>query len=353
MAVRLGVVGCGAVHSVHAGAIRRIEGAELAGFYDVVPERSLAASASFDAPAFVSLDALLDASDAVCVCVPSGLHAEVGIAAARAGCHVLVEKPIDVVAENARSLISACAEARVKLSSVSQHRFARAINTLRDAVASGTLGKMIEGDGYVKWHRTQAYYDSGDWRGTWALDGGGCLINQGIHTIDVLQWIMGGVRAVQAITRTATHDIEVEDVAAAIVEFRSGAIGVIQGATCLYPGFAERVEVHGTAGSVIVEGDRIKLWQADEREATAGLYGGGVMQQPTPSVHLAGRPTDDVEDTTALWGEQHRLQIADFVGAIRDDRTPFITGGMGLEPLQVILAIYRSAAEGGRRVEVV
>ncbi|MFZ4506426.1 MAG: Gfo/Idh/MocA family protein [Fimbriimonas sp.] len=349
--IRFGIVGCGAISSTHAEAIRAVPGATLVGFYDVLPERAAKRAAAFEVLAYDDLAKLFGEVDAVCVCVPSGLHAELGIAAARAGKHVLVEKPIEVTLAKAEELVRECRAAGVKLSVISQHRFSRAVQSLRRAAVEGDLGRLLAGDASIKWYRTQAYYDSGDWRGTLALDGGGCLINQGVHYIDMIHWIMGGVRAVQAQTRTAAHEIEVEDIANALIEYRNGAVGVIQGSTSYYPGMAERLEVHGTHGGVMIEGDRVKLWEVDPEAAGQGLYGGGVMQQPTPSRRLADAVSGD-DDPSATWGEQHRLQIEDFVDAICDDRDPFITGEMALEPLRVILAIYESARQGGVRVEL-
>ncbi len=355
MKIRYGVIGCGAIHGVHCESIRGVAGAELVGVFDVLPDRSQKTAEKFGITSFETLEALFEAVDAVTVCVPSGLHAELGVAAAKAGKHVLVEKPIDVTVEAATRLIEACESAGVKLGTISQHRFSAAIRRLHDAAQGGEFGKLLEGDAYIKWYRTQAYYDSGDWRGTWALDGGGCLINQGVHYVDMIQWIMGGVRAVQAQVRTSAHDIEVEDIAAALVEYKNGAIGVIQGSTSFYPGLAERLEVHGKHGSVILEGDKPKLWKIDAEAAAEGLYGGGVQMQPTPSLHLHDQ-TDEVaagaSDPTAIWGEQHRLQIEDFTQAILENREPAMTGRMALEPLKVILAIYESSRKGGARVEI-
>ena len=342
--IRFGIVGVGAIAPTHAQAM----GPMLKGVYDVDPARA----AALDAPAYPSLEALCADVDAVSVCVPSGSHAEVALACARLGKHVLVEKPIDTTLAKAQALVDGCREAGVRLGVISQHRFSRQVQRLREAVQTGELGRMLEGDASVKWYRTQAYYDSGDWRGTWALDGGGCLMNQGIHTIDMIGWIMGGIAAVQARTRTAAHDIEVEDQANVLVEYRSGAWGVIQGSTAYYPGFAERLEAHGEHGSVVIEGDRTKLWRVDPLGAKLGKYGDGVAAQPTPSLHLAGASEWTDDDPTALWGEQHRLQIEDFARAIEEGREPFVTGEMALEPLRVILAIYESARNGGARIEV-
>jgi UDP-N-acetyl-2-amino-2-deoxyglucuronate dehydrogenase len=352
---RLGVIGCGAIHATHCEAINSIDGASLAAVYDEDSERAIAAGERFGVAPATSLDDLFDRVDAVNVCVPSGLHGQIGEIAARAGKHVLVEKPVEVTYEAARSLVDTCRAAGVNLGTISQHRFADDVRRLRDAAQGGELGPLIEGDMYNKWYRTQAYYDSGDWRGTWKLDGGGCLMNQGVHYVDLLQWIMGGVRSVQAQTRTVGHDIEVEDVATALVEFKNGAIGVIQGATAVYPGLAERIEIHGRYGTAILEADRLKYWNVDQEAAAEGLYGGGVNAQPTPNVQLHD-PVDTegtgASDPSAIWGHQHRMQIEDFVQSIVDCRPPAVTGEMAIEPLKVILAIYRSAREGGRRVEI-
>ncbi len=350
MNVRYGIVGCGAIHNVHIESLRKIEGAAVSGVYDVDRAKACESSDKHGVPWAPSIEDLFDRCDAVCVCVPSGMHAKLGTQAANAGKHVIVEKPIDVYLEPARALVDRCAKQGVKLTCISQHRFSSAIRRLHDAAGSGELGKLLQGDAYVKWYRTQAYYDSGDWRGTRGLDGG-CLMNQTIHYIDMIQWIMGGVRAVQGQARTLTHDIECEDSAAAIVEFRNGASGIIQSSTSFYPGFTERLEVHGEHGSVVIDGDRTKLWQIDPEAAGQGLYGGGVMQQPAPNIRLAAQAESD-DDGTSEWGEQHRLQLEDFTQAIIDDREPFLTGTMALEPLKVILAIYESSANGGRRVEV-
>ncbi|MCX7800223.1 MAG: Gfo/Idh/MocA family oxidoreductase [Fimbriimonadales bacterium] len=349
--VRLGVVGCGAIFPTHADAIQRIGCAELAAVHDVLPERTEAAAAKYGCHASPTLEDLLQRVDAVSVCVPSGLHAEVGILAARAGRHVLVEKPIDTTLPKAERLVRACEEAEVRLGVISQHRFANDIQAARSAVQGGLLGPMLAGDAYIKWFRTQVYYDSGDWRGTWDLDGGGCLMNQGVHYIDMLQWIMGPVRAVRACCRTLAHDIEVEDVANALLEFESGAVGVLQGSTSCFPGFAERLELHGRHGTIVIEGDIAKVWEIwEDPVSDRSKYGRGVACQPTPNLHAHGSGKQLPHDPTAQWGEQHRLQIEDFCRATLEGREPFLTGRMALEPLRVILAVYESSRRGGERV---
>jgi UDP-N-acetyl-2-amino-2-deoxyglucuronate dehydrogenase len=179
-------------------------------------------------------------------------------------------------------------------------------------------------------------------------------MNQGVHYVDMVQWVMGGVKSVQADVRTTTHNIEVEDVANALIEYKNGATGVIQGSTSFFPGMAERVEVHGEYGSAVVEGDQIKVWEVDPNAPTdKSPYGRGVMKQPTPSIPIVGStgaaPTG-AADPTAIWGEQHRLQLEDFVQAIVDNRDPFLTGEMAIEPLKVIVSVYESSSQGGKRV---
>jgi UDP-N-acetyl-2-amino-2-deoxyglucuronate dehydrogenase len=354
--VRMGIIGCGAIHAIHADAAQKGDGLELAGFYDVVPGKAKQAGEKFGVPSYRSLKALFDACDAVSVCVPSGLHAKVGMAAAKAGKHVLCEKPIDVKPSAAMALVEACEANNVVLSVISQHRFANDIRRAKEALESGELGDLVFAEASIKWYRTQAYYDSGDWRGTWKLDGGGCLMNQGVHYVDMLQWVTGGIESVQAQIRTAAHDIEVEDVATALVTFKNGAIGTIRGSTCCFPGLAEGFELFGRYGSVVIEGDRIKLWEVDTNApADKSPYGRGVAKQPTPSVHLNDKEEEEgsgAADPTAIWGEQHELQMEDFAQAIVDGRPPFITGREAIKPLQIILAIYESARKGGRRIMI-
>lgn len=354
--MRFGIVGCGVISPTHADAIRGVEGAELTAVMDVVPDRAKKIGEKFDVPSYTTLAPFFKKVDAVCVAVPSGLHATVGVKAARAGKHVVCEKPVDVSRRNAERLIETCRNEGVTLTVISQHRFADDIRKVREAAQSGGLGRLLIGEAHTPWYRTQAYYDSGDWRGTWKLDGGGCLMNQGVHYVDMIQWIMGGVKSVQAIARTATHKIEVEDIAYALIEYKNGAVGLIHGSTASYPGFAERLVVHGEFGSALIEGDRLKAWHVDpEAPKDKSPYGRGVQKQPTPNVTVMDKEEEGATgaaDPTAIWGEQHRLQIEDFVRAVKAKKDPFITGEMALEPLKVILAIYRSAKQGGKRVDV-
>ncbi|MFW5697200.1 MAG: Gfo/Idh/MocA family protein, partial [Fimbriimonadaceae bacterium] len=309
--IRFGIVGCGAIFATHADALKKSTNARLTAVYDCEPDKTLVAAEQYSVKSAESIAELFDETDAVTVCVPSGLHAQIGVEAAKAGKHVLVEKPIDISEANAARLIEACRDNGVKLGVISQHRFARDVQKTREAVQYGELGKPLHGNAYIRWYRTQAYYDSAEWRGTWELDGGGCTINQSIHMIDQLQWVMGGVRSVAAQMETVAHEIEVEDTMNALVEFRNGASGVIQSTTAAYPGFKERLEFGGLYGSVILEGDTIKFWEADpEAPANPSPYGRNLKYHPLPTASIFETMNQSKgQDPTVRWENQHRMQI--------------------------------------------
>ncbi len=344
--VKVGIVGCGAIHSTHCRALAEIENAELAGVYDIVPERAQEAAATFNTTAYATLPELFNAVDSVTVCTPGGLHAEVGLQAAKAGKHVLCEKPIDIHLDKAERLIKECRSRGLKLGVISQHRFAPGVREVKEMLEKGALGKVLHCDVHNKWYRTQGYYDSGDWRGTRELDGG-CMMNQGIHYIDLGQWLMGGVQNVQCRAFTLAHDMECEDAAYAFIEYKNGAIGLLQVATTCYPGFAERVEICGTIGSVVIEGDKITFTDIDPNAAESGFYGKGVTAHPVPPA----QPNSAAANPLSLWDILHREQIEDFVNAILEDRDPFVTGEEAIKPVQEILACYESAANKGAIVE--
>lgn len=352
--IRFGIVGCGAIFSTHADALKQSENASLTAVYDCEPDKTRAAADKYGVKGAETLASLFDEADAVTICVPSGLHAQIGVEAAKAGKHVLGEKPIDISESNAAQIIKTCRDNGVKLGVISQHRFARDVQKTREAVQSGELGKPLHGSAFIRWYRTQAYYDGAGWRGTWELDGGGCTINQSIHMIDQLQWVMGGVKSVVAHIDTVAHDIEVEDAMNALVEFRNGASGVIQATTAAYPGFKERLEFGGLHGSAIVEGDTVKFWESDpDAPQNPSPYGRNLKYHPLPTASIFETMNKSKgEDPTVLWENQHRLQIEDFAAAIAEDREPFVSGNDGLEALRVVLAIYESARNGGQRVEV-
>lgn len=338
-----GIVGCGMIAEFHTRAVAEIPGARVAATFDRHADRAarIAGLAGPDCRAYDDLDAMLadPAVDVVCVCTPSGAHKIPAVLAARAGKHVVVEKPLEITLPRCDAIIAACDESGVRLCTIFPSRFSPANLALKGAVDAGRFGRLSLGDTYVKWWRTQDYYDSGGWRGTWELDGGGALMNQAIHNVDLIQWLMGDVETVQAMTATLAHvRIEVEDTAVAILRFRNGALGVIQAATSAFPGLLKRTEIHGDRGSARVEQDDVTLWEfqqkipSDAQMASAAAGPGGFK---------AG-----ASDPRGINHAGHRDQLADFLKAIDENRAPFVDGREGRKSVEIIRAIYRSAHTG-------
>ncbi len=329
--IRCGVVGCGAIGPNHAKGISVNPKAKLVAVCDIIKERADKIASQYEGVAvYTDYETMLNEAqlDLVHVCLPSGMHADFGCMAAKKGINVITEKPIDVTLEAADRLIRTCRECGVKLSTISQHRFDPDLAELKRWVDEGRLGKLTTGCSHTKWHRSQEYYDSGDWRGTWALDGGGALMNQSVHYVDMLQYMLGEVEEVYAYCETLTHErIEVEDVAVASVKFKSGAVGMIEGNTTAYPGFCTRLDVYGSKGGVIIENDRFREWKIGEEKWRA--------EDDKDKAQAAG--------SAVLYGNSHARQIADVVDAILENREPLITGQAARHPLAIILAIYESA----------
>lgn len=333
--LKFAIVGCGVIAPTHARSIAELPDAELVAVCDIIPEKAHQLGSVYQVPAFTDLQQMLKdvEIDVVNVLTPSGLHAEIGIQAARAGKHIIVEKPIDVTLEKADALIRACEEAGVKLCSISQHRFDPAIVALKQAVENQELGRLNFGGSHTKWYRSQEYYDSGDWRGTWALDGGGALINQSIHYVDLLQYIMGSLDELHSYCATQAHErIEVEDEAVAAIRFQNGALGLLEGSTAAYPGYCARLDIYGSEGSVVIENDQIKEWH---------LRNG----RPCP---VENEPVGFIGGTSSkdIWHYSHRREIQDMISAIREDRRPLVDGQEGRKALEIVLAVYESARTG-------
>ena len=319
--VRFGIIGCGSISRVHIEALKACKNAELVAACDVYRPNLDKVVLAEGIVGYTDYRKMLrnSAIDAVTILTASGLHAEIGIEAAKAGKHVVVEKPIDVTLETANRLIDACSENGVKLSCIFQHRFDASVLALKQAVSSGDFGRLNACCCHTKWYRNQAYYDSVAWRGTWAMDGGGALMNQSIHYIDLMQYIMGDVDEVMGYTGMLAHErMETEDVAVASLRFRNGALGLIEGTTSAYPGFSTRLDVHGQRGSVILENDAIAFWQFEN-----------------------GLACDDALKTKGP--QPHRYQLQDIVDAILENRAPLVTGEDALQSLKIVLAIYQSA----------
>ncbi|MGC9064872.1 MAG: Gfo/Idh/MocA family protein, partial [bacterium] len=322
--VRFGIVGCGVIGPTHAEAIGNIDIAELKAVCDIVPEKAKTLGEKYGVDWYTDYEEMLARQDidVVSICVPSGLHSDLGVKAAKAGKHVLVEKPIDITLEKADTLIETCKKTGVKLSVISQHRFDKGIKELKSAIDSGRIGRLVMADAYVKWWRPQEYYDSAGWRGTWTLDGGGALMNQSVHFVDQLLYLAGPVKEVTAYCGTLAHKIEVEDVAIAIIKYKNGALGVIQGSTACYPGFKERLEFHGTNGSIIVEGPFVRDWMIMGEEKKESITQGATGASDPKAIFILG----------------HTAQIRDMAEAVLYNRTPSITGEDGRRAIQFILA---------------
>jgi UDP-N-acetyl-2-amino-2-deoxyglucuronate dehydrogenase len=365
--MRFALVGCGVIAPTHVRALLELAGrAELVVCSDVVPERAEALAAEFGLVAAPYADVLADPTiDAVTVCTPSGQHAAAGVPALLAGKHVIVEKPMEVSLEACDQLLAAQATSGATLAVVSQHRFDPASQVVKTAVDDGELGRLVLAEARVPWYRTQDYYDSGDWRGTWEGDGGGALMNQGVHTLDLLRWTCGPVRTVYAQARTAAHErIEVEDVVAATLEFASGAIGTLLASTCVYPGVPARLGVHGTRGGAVIEGDRlaafatvdgaVRATEAANAHAVQVATGGTraatkVVDESAHAVVAELADDDTVDETTEpadTWGRAHRAQLLDFIEAAEQGRRPLVDGLEGRNAVELVQAVYRSARTG-------
>jgi predicted dehydrogenase len=288
----------------------------------------------------VNIEMLADPEiDAVCICTPSGMHADMAVDAAKAGKHVMSEKPMDITLDKMDLMIKTCRECNVKLGVIFQRRTSPLWHKIKKVVDEGKLGKMVLGDAYLKYYRSQEYYDSGDWRGTWALDGGGALMNQGVHMIDILQWIMGPVESIFAYSAPLVRKrIEVEDTAVACIKYKNGAFGILEGTTSVNPGMQHRLELHGELGSITVNGEQILNWNVPgEEEKAPGEDGNGGVDIKIGTA--ATKPT-----SIATGG--HQIQIADLIQAIKEDRDPMVTGEEARRAVEIILAIYESSRTG-------
>ena len=307
--MRIGILGAGGISDTHARAARAIPGVEVVAVHDFNYKKAEALAHTAGAVAYRDLDAFLShPMDIVAIGSPSGVHAEQAIAAVRRGLHVLVEKPLDISTDRIDTVIEAADRAGVKAAVFFQDRLTPDLVAMKTAIEAGQIGTPVCASGRVKWFRPPEYYADSRWRGTRALDGGGVLMNQAIHTIDAMLWLCGPVARVSARVATRLHKIDVEDTAAALFEFASGGFGVLEASTAAFPGLPRRIEVTGTKGTLIHE------------------------QEARPAV---------VADATG-----HQRVIEDFLAAIHDNRTPICDAREGRRSVALIEAIYQSALTG-------
>ncbi|MBN2473457.1 MAG: Gfo/Idh/MocA family oxidoreductase [Pirellulales bacterium] len=346
MATGFGIVGCGMIAHFHARAIADVRGARLVAGCDTVPAAADRLAETTGCKAYYGLREMLadPQVDVVTIGTPSGAHLDPAVAAARAGKHVIVEKPLEITLRRCDKIIRECEKAGVVLSTIFPSRFHSSSIEMKRAVDAGRFGRLTVGDAIVKWYRTQQYYDSGAWRGTWELDGGGALMNQAIHSVDLLCWLMGPVAEIRAQTALLAHKrIAVEDVAMATLQFDSGALGIIEASTAIYPGYLKRIEIHGSAGSAIMEEEDLIKWDF----AKKGPRDAAIHRKMAEQVSGGG----GAADPAAIGHHGHARQFGDVLKAIKKGTTPAIDGHEGRRSVEVILGIYK-AAETGRAVKL-
>lgn len=348
--MRFAIIGAGVIGRTHVQAITDLGArAQLVLVADQIPERAqnLAEAHGVEHCRSAAEVFARDDIDAVAICTPSGHHADLAVAALEAGKHVVVEKPLDVTLEAARLVVDAERRSGRTATVISQHRFDAASQLVHRAVADGRFGRLTSAVASLAWWRSQGYYDSGDWRGTWALDGGGALMNQGIHTIDLLVWMMGDPVEVYAQTACLAHErIEVEDTAAATIRFANGALAVVHGTTAAYPGLTARLQIHGDRGSAVIDDDRLAYFHAADGDGESEAYGAGADANQAADLLTDHEGAATAGSDPSALSNAHSDQYRDFVTAIDEGRTPLVTVAEATKTLAVVNAIYESANTG-------
>jgi UDP-N-acetyl-2-amino-2-deoxyglucuronate dehydrogenase len=336
MALGVALVGTGLAARMHAAALRLVPEAHLRGAVGTSPEKAEALARELGLPrAYRDLEEMLADPEVAVVhlCTPPYTHVELGSRVAAAGKHLLVDKPLARNVAEADRLIAAAERHGVLLGGLFQQRYVPLFQRVKRAIEAGRLGRVYLADCYVKWWRDDAYYRGSSWRARHATEGGGALINQSIHSIDLLQWLVGPVVEVTGRVATVAHEIETEDLGVAVVRTAGGALGVLEGTTAAYPGFPERIELHGTGGSVVVDEGRRRLeWY---------------LRDEAPRVEEEGVRQGNAADPAAVSPEAHAAAFADFLAAVRAGRTPPVDGREARKALEIVEAVYRSSARGG------
>jgi predicted dehydrogenase len=341
MGFGFGIIGCGMISNFHAKAIADIKQARLAACFDTVSASALRLAEQTGCRAYTDLTAMLADPDVniVTICTPSGAHMEPALAAIEAGKHVIIEKPLEITLKRCDRIIEAAERAGVTVTTIFPSRFHESSQLMKTAVEKGRFGRLTMGDAYVKWYRTQQYYDSGAWRGTWKLDGGGALMNQAVHSVDLLTWIMGPVVEVTAYTAMLAHErIEVEDTAVAALRFENDALGVIEASTATFPGALKRIEISGSMGSAVLQEEDIVSWQFAKPTAADKK----LLERMQGRTQTGG----GAADPAAIGHHGHALLFKDTLRAITKKEQPSVSGFEGRRSVEIILAIYKSAKTG-------
>lgn len=336
------IIGTGNIGRLHAQAIQDIPEATLLAVYDQNIAKARKIAHEFSALPATSLDEIINnpVIEVVSICTPSGTHAELTLPLAQQGKHLLVEKPMDINLARIDQMIEAAQIAGVILTGILPLRFRDGIRKTYQAIQEGRLGKLALLSGNIKWFRSDKYYQ-GSWRGTRELDGGGALMNQAIHTIDLIQWFGGPVDNVYGKVGTLRHQIQVEDTGSALIEFKNGAQGIIQGATSCWPGDPARIEIHGTEGTIALEEGQIVRW---DLKTTS-------LDEQNTMLSLEKNSFGGSRDPMGISPELHKRQMLDLIDAIHSNRKPQITGTEARKAVEIILAIYQSS-QTGRRIQL-
>ena len=335
----IGIIGCGAISRMHIDAYANIPGTPLRAVSDSDPVLAEKTGNAYGVPYYTDYHEMLCRDDLhiISICTPSGLHGEAAIAAAKAHKHVAVEKPMEVTADKIENIIHACTESGVKLTCVYNSRYHESNRLIKRAADNGRFGAIISANAIIRWYREPDYYKNSSWRGTWALDGGGALMNQSIHYIDLLQWFAGDAASVYAKTGNLLHKyIEAEDTAAAVIRFKSGALGTVTAGTSVYPGYAAEIQISGEHGSVCVRDSVITAW--DFRESHEIDSEAAFLMNKQINNNRASNPM-------AFNYESHKMLLEKFVSAVREDTEPEITGEEAAKSVKIVLAAYQSARE--------
>jgi predicted dehydrogenase len=346
----IGIVGCGMIADFHAQAIEAMKGGHLACVFSRSKANADRVAGAYNCASYQDYKAFLahPGLDIVAIATPSGAHLEPCVQAAEAGKHVICEKPLEVTLERVDRMIRSCKDNGVMLAGIFPRRFSEATAVFKKAVDSGRLGQITLADAYIKWYRTQEYYDSGDWRGTWLLDGGGALMNQSIHTIDLLYHLAGEVESVCAYADLTIHKgIETEDNAVAIVKFKNGALGVIEGSTSCFSatGHPAEVQLCGSAGSIFMRDNSFTVWDFKKKWPSDKKN----REKFRPATGAAGA---GAADPKAIDFSGHLKNFEDAVRALKAGKKPLIDGSEARKSIEIILAIYRSALKGGKPVQL-
>ena len=352
--LRFALVGAGVIGTHHGKVIGGLaDRVELVAVVDPDRDRAEQVAAAHGGQTFATLTEALTAVevDVVVVCTPTGRHGELAIEALQAGKHVIIEKPAEVTVTKTDEIIAAQQAAGTLVTVISQHRFDHSTEVAVAAIARGDLGRLTTGIASVDWWRGQSYYDSGDWRGTWELDGGGALMNQGVHTVDLLVATMGRPVEVFAYTGTLAHErIEVEDAAVGVVRFENGALGVLHATTAAYPGLSARLQVHGDQGSLVIDDDQLTFIHVTPRGTAAEEK---LMGNPSLSVNQVADFTTGGDAPTATAGsnpgqlsEAHRAQYENFLAALAGTEALRVDLATNRQAIALITGVYESARTG-------